>query len=248
MRFSISVSGGLAVLAAFVLAACAGDDPVDPAQDDDAPPDYVLVPLSGDGQVGKVGKRLPELLEVQVTNASGQSVAGAEVVWSTSTGTADLTPLTFSAAGTSGSTVSDTTGIDGVSRVIVRPTDLGTLIVTADAGGSGTPAVSFTTEVEVLLIGFYFDPVEGSYFSTSLARWHPGDDFVVSVGTPVEWQANSSGSEKVRIRSTNGPSSGLSFDSGDLANGDRFQFVPSVAGSWDFVEEGTGTAGTLTAR
>lgn len=248
MRFSISVSGGLGVLLALVLVACAGDDPVDPEQQRDEPPDYDLVQLSGDGQVGKVGEELPERLEVRVTDAAGEAVAGAEVVWSTSRGAGDL--MTSPVSDDFGSKVSDITGSDGVSSVGFRPTELGTLTVTAEAGGSGGPTVSFTTEVDVLVIGFTRDPIDGDYFWTDLAGWHQYDDFVVPVGTAVEWKAyaGSIWTVKARIRSTSVPPGGLSFDSGDLAGGDRFRFVPSVEGSWEFVEEGTGTDGTLTAR
>lgn len=248
MRFSISVSGGLWVLVAFVLVACGGDDPVDPEQEPEDPPDYGLVPLSGDGQAGKVGEELPERLEVRVTDAGGEGVAGVEVVWSISTGSGDLMTFAFPRGKGFGSKISDITRSDGVSSVGFRPTELGTLIVTAQAGGSGGPKVSFTTEVDVLVIRFHRDPIDGDYFWTSLAGWHELDDFVVPVGTPVEWQAISPGSEKVRIRSTSVPPGGLSFDSGDLASGERFRFVPGVEGSWDFAEEGTGTAGRLTAR
>lgn len=250
MRFSISVSGGLAVLVALVLAACAGDDPVEPEQAGEDPPDYGLVPLSGDGQTGKVGEELPEHLEVQVTDTNGEGVAGVEVVWSTSTGAGDLMTSPFPRGKGFGSKVSDTTGSDGVSSVKFRPTELGTLTVTAETAGAGAPTVSFTTEVDVLVIGFYADPIDGNYFSTSLTGWHPYGDFVVPVGTPVEWKANSGilSIVKARIRSTSVPPGGLSFDSGELTSDDRFRFVPSVVGSWDFVEEETGTTGRLTAR
>lgn len=248
MRVSISVSGGLGVLLAFVLVACAGDDPMAPEEERDEPPDYDLVQLSGDEQAGKVGEELPERLEVRVTDAGGEGVAGAEVVWRTSRGAGDL--MASPVADDFGSKVSDITGSDGVSSVSFRPTELGTLTVTAEAGGSGGPTVSFTTEVDVLVIGFNRDPIDGDYFWTDLAGWHPYDDFVVPVGTPVEWKAYSGilSIVKARIRSTSVPPGGLSFDSGELASGDRFRFVPSVEGSWDFVEEETGTAGTLTAR
>jgi hypothetical protein len=54
----------------------------------------------------------------------------------------------------------------------------------------------------------------------------------VPVGTTVEWSIL--GVEEARIASTSEPTGGEPFDSGTLAGGERFQFVPGVAGTWEF--------------
>jgi hypothetical protein len=47
--------------------------------------------------------------------------------------------------------------------------------------------------------------------------------------------------------STSTPSGGMAFDSGDLTSLETFQFVPNVAGTWNFVDEVSGAEGSLTA-
>lgn len=48
------------------------------------------------------------------------------------------------------------------------------------------------------------------------------------------------------IRSTSTPAGGASFDSGSLTEGERFLFVPGVAGTWEYVDQVSGATGTLT--
>jgi hypothetical protein len=71
------------------------------------------------------------------------------------------------------------------------------------------------------------------------------DDVEVPVGARVEfWNREAS----ARIVSTAEPPDGSSFDSGLLAEDERFRFTPGVAGKWDFIDEVSRATGTLTAR
>lgn len=235
---------------ALVFAACGNDGPVDPPPASSAPPDLTMVPISGDGQLGKVGEELPEPLEVRVTDAGGEPLSGIEVVWSVDPDLGRLDTVTSDGFVVAGSAIYDSTGSEGMSRATFRPSALGTLSVTARVPGARGSSVVFTTDVELVVIHFFAGLFDGFYFWTSLTGWDFEENFVVPVGTPIEWRVSSSlsGETMARIRSIDAPGDGSAFDSGELGVGERFQFVPSVAGSWDFVEEESGTQGTLTAR
>jgi hypothetical protein len=69
-------------------------------------------------------------------------------------------------------------------------------------------------------------------------------DVTVPIGAPVEWV---NWLESARIMSTSAPPGGASFDSGELSQGERFEFVPDVAGTWEYVDPVSGATGTLTA-
>jgi hypothetical protein len=74
---------------------------------------------------------------------------------------------------------------------------------------------------------------------------HLTSDAAAPVGGVVEfWNREST----ARIVSTSSPAGATSFDSGSLRLDERFQFVPDVAGTWEFVDEVSGARGTLTAR
>jgi len=51
-----------------------------------------------------------------------------------------------------------------------------------------------------------------------------------------------------RVVTQTTPPGGQSFDSGILQPGQRFAFVPRVAGEWVFVDSINGGRGTLTVR
>ncbi|MGH7587308.1 MAG: cupredoxin domain-containing protein, partial [Gemmatimonadota bacterium] len=95
----------------------------------------------------------------------------------------------------------------------------------------GSP-VTFAVDVNVLVIraGLY------GFITPNGAR-----EVIVPVGVTVEWVI---GWDKHTVTSRSAPPGGPSFDSGSLDVGERFQFVPAVAGTWDYfcrVHEETGT-------
>jgi plastocyanin len=70
-------------------------------------------------------------------------------------------------------------------------------------------------------------------------------DVTVPVGAKVEWVNHF---ETARIVATVAPPGGTAFDSGGLSQDERFEFVPSVAGTWEYVDLVSGATGTLTAQ
>ena len=207
------------------------------------PADIVIV--SGDGQESKAGWVLEEQFVVRVIGPDGLGIERALVRWRVDSGggrfvdtaPTDPAPVPFADLRT------DSTGI---ARVGFIPRVLGATTVTATAeGGSGgsAPSVSFTTEATVLVVEI--GPNFWDWFDTTWVRGPGGGSHaIVSVGTPVEWSV---AAEEARVTSTTVPTGGQGFDSGLLAFGGVFEFVPDVAGSWEYVDQVSGEVGTLTA-
>ena len=129
-----------------------------------------------------------------------------------------------------------------------KPGGLGpnTVIATV-AGVQGSPA-TFTRNVVVALIEM--SPFSDSAFIGPDNSHSP----VVPVGTRVEFQIFA---ETARIVSTSSPPGGVSFDSGildgngvayDPENDPLFGFVPNVPGTWTFVDQVSGSTGSVTAQ
>lgn len=213
-----------------------GDDAVpDPGPPTTAAAEIAI--LSGDDQVGKAGE-LPDLpFTVRVTNAQGGAVRHAYVMWSVTSG-----------AGRFPARPASRTGSDGIGVVWFVPTAPGSSTVTAEVAGLEGSPVTFSIDAPTLVItlrpeffswwGHVGDPV----FSDPQG----GSDVTVPVGTTVEWSVI--GVEAAHIVSTAEPAGGQPFDSGTLADGERFPFVPGVAGTWEFEDQVSGATGTLTAR
>lgn len=247
MRFSISMLCGPAVPLGLVLAACGGDGPTNPPEPEARAPAAIAI-VSGQDQQGKAGEPLPEPFVVRVTDDRGDGVEGVEVTWRVTTGAGHFGPDLYPTE--ESSTVSVDTDPDGTARVFFRPAILGTSTVAADV--SGLSPVRFTTDVAVVVILF------GPIFDCT-----PGDpnhflgpdgtsDVAVPVGTPVEWVYAPylvPSTCEARVTSSSEPPGGEPIDSGILTPGERFRFVPAVAGTWEY-RDGTneGADGTLTAR
>jgi hypothetical protein len=75
-------------------------------------------------------------------------------------------------------------------------------------------------------------------------------DVTVLVGAKVEWQYAEylSQSCEARITSISVPPGGEAFDSGIIKPGLPFQFVPRMAGTWEYVDAINGGSGKLTAK
>jgi hypothetical protein len=85
----------MAVLAALLVAACAGTDrpatgPGTGGNPGPGSPDTVLAKVSGDSQTATLGTAVANPLVVRVTDASGHALAGVTVAWSASAGSGSV--------------------------------------------------------------------------------------------------------------------------------------------------------------
>jgi hypothetical protein len=196
-----------------------------------------IAAVSGDNQPGKAGERLADPFVVRVTDAQGRGASGVAVVWSVATGAGAF------GWGEDGSIsrLSTTSNSDGLAEVFFFPTTLGKTSVTASVSALSDRPVTFTTDANVQVIVFV---------SWGWARFSGPDgaaDVVVPVGTPVEWKEVYS-SEPYTVTSMSVPLGAASFDSGILNRDDRFKFVPTVAGTWEYRDRLSDARARLTAR
>lgn len=136
------------------------------------------------------------------------------------------------------------TGPDGIADVLFRLAAYGTSTVAGAVPGVPVSPVTFSVTATGVVILLALD-----WWTGADAPVFVGPDFssdaTVPIGAPVEW-VNLSGT--ARISSTSAPPGGEAFDSGELNEGEGFEFVPDVAGTWEFVDQVSGATGTLTAR
>jgi protocatechuate 3,4-dioxygenase beta subunit len=193
-------------------------------------PGVTVTMVAGDGQEGKAGEPLSEPLVVRVTDSQGRPVPNARFSWSGYGWFLDQT----------------TSDEDGLARASFSAWDVGTFTVSTRPSGIGINSrVDFTADVTVLVIAL---PVPTSGFNGFAGPycepWFTCGDWSVPIGTPVEWVNQR---PTARIASASVPVGGASFDSGFLGENERFQFVPSVAGTWEYSDLVSGVTGTLTA-
>jgi hypothetical protein len=248
-----------------VVAGCAGDGATAPVAASD-PAGRVatsIVAVSGDGQNGSAGELLPEPLVVRVTDADGQPVALARVIWSVEAGLANLgdgRPAQqpseqdlFFEGGTR-------TNSDGLTRAWLFPKALGATEVSArvdpEDDGEGPTPVRFILQATSLVIHFGFDGVRAGSGCFDDEWWDNGIPYEfadplcsanvrVPRGTPVEWVNHHNA---LWLESTAGPPGAPLFDAGTLGPGARFRFVPDVTGTWQFMDRLSGARGTLTVE
>jgi hypothetical protein len=135
------------------------------------------------------------------------------------------------------------TGSDGIADVIFRMAAFGTSTVAAAVPGVPVSPVTFTvtaTGVVILLDAGWFAAGAPAFVAPDFSS-----DATSPNGVPVEWVSLC---EAGRITSTSVPPGGEPFDSGELSQGERFEFVPEVAGTWEYVDQVSGATGTLAAR
>jgi hypothetical protein len=131
--------------------------------------------------------------------------------------------------------------------MMFQPTVLGRSTVTARIGGLQDASVTFTTEATVLVIEFWF----GFWNVGFIGPCPHSSDITVPVGTTVEWKVPVEDDRypiTYTVTSTSTPLGARGFDSGVLTSRDRFRFVPPMTGTWEYRDQVTGLAGTLTAR
>lgn len=234
MRFS-RFQRTAAATAALLLACGDVDPPLEPVSGDEPPDVPVAIAIvSGDGQEGKAGEALADSLVVRVTAANGHGVGSVPVTWTVSSG-----------AGSFPHVDRTETRWEGRAATAFTPAAAGRTIITArarTATGSFEDSVRFTAEVNgiVILVTDDFGWSDVAVFRAPDGSSNP----TVPVGTSVEWV---NWVRFARVTSTAAPPDGAHFDSGTLRTRERYEFVPRVPGTWEYVDEVSGATGRLTA-
>ena len=167
---------------------------------------------AGNNQMARVDQPLASPVEVRVTAGDGSPVPGATVTWSVTSGSGSLSSM---------STVTDDDGRTSVSWTLGP--NVGLNSITAAAGGvdatanaNGTQPVTVTVNMQ----GIAFVAPGG------------GDDVTIMLGDTVRW-VNLDAVNHTST-STDVPTGGDSFDSGQFGNGGEFSFVANARGVWTY--------------
>jgi hypothetical protein len=264
------------VFAALLLGSCKGSDPSGPHMEPEEPtvdPEEPAQPIptaitmvSGNLQEGKAGVwGLSDPLVVRVTDAHGDGVEGVQVTWNVASGAGRL-DFEFHGDDWLCDSMDGCTDTLGRSYARLVPSTIGTTTVTAELEGLEGSPVTFTTDVTIMLI--FFGPDLGVSDDPVFVGPHgylgPTAGVEVPVGTPVEWFIGGDGfftdvwDGAAHIVSTSEPPGGESFEfstgscwqwwESRCEEGIYFEFVPNVAGTWEFEDLLSGATGTLTAH
>jgi Bacterial Ig-like domain (group 1) len=203
--------------------------------------------FGGDDQVANAGSSLANPLSVRVTDGGGRGLPNVKVDWQITSGEGEFLSASDGRPLIQSFSVTNT---DGVARVLVQFTVPGTSTVAASVAGLQGPPLTFTATVfkpadVVIRFGPFFDCTPLSDTSVFVSN-----DVTVPVGAKVEWQYAEwlFQSCEARITSISVPHGGEPFDSGIIKPGLPFQFVPRMAGTWEYVDAINGGSGKLTAR
>lgn len=227
--------GGVVLLALLSGWWACGDGPSEPAP---GPSPAAIVAVSGQGQEGTVGEPLAEPLVVRVTDPSGAGVRGVPVTWRILSGAGGLRRGTEL-----GTTATAGTDAEGLTGVVFVPFEVGASTVIAEAAGLDGSPIAFEAEAS--------GPVGITFWDFWRVFTGPDGsaDVTVPVGTTVRWATHPEfRPETWTVTATDAPPDGASFGSGILRGSDAFEFVPDAAGTWRYVDEISGAAGTITAR
>jgi hypothetical protein len=199
--------------------------------------------FSGDKQVASADSMLPYPLSVQITDAGGRGVPNVNVQWRITSGEGEL-------LGPSGRQLVlpvSVTNTDGIASVFVRFTMPGTSTVSASVLGV---QLTFTTTVTkppegTISFGPEFDCTPFNDPSNFVPR-----DVTVPVGGKVVWVYAGwlDASCQAHITSTAVPPGGEPIDTGIMGPGGSSEFVPRVAGTWEYRDAINGGTGTITAK
>jgi len=229
----------MATLGLLALAACGHDAPTT------AIAEARIIVVSGNGQSGIVDSTLPVAFVVELTDGTGHGIPNAVLDWQVTSGAGDLLRVTGKAPFT-------TTDAFGRAAVLLRPTKLGPVTVTASAPalpGAKATFSAFGRRVPDVVVDIVpgFDCGDPSSFEGP----DGSSTVTVRVGEVVEWVyaklVTSAWGCTARLRSPVVPPGGSTVDA-PLSAGDRFQFMPDVAGTWVFVDANNGGRGTVTVR
>jgi hypothetical protein len=209
---------------------------------------------SGDNQIGVPSAWFPNPLAVRVTGSGNRGVPNVKVYWQIASGAGSLGSFPTAQPLTQSFTFTDAAG---VARVFVQLPAIGTSLVAASIAELPDRAVAFTATVrapvELPALVFGFGPMfdctpftDPSTFGVASGA----SDGTMPVGAKVEWTYAPwlSGLCRARITSIAVPPGGEPFDSGIISAGESFQFVPRVAGTWEYIDVLNGGRGTFTAK
>lgn len=129
----------------------------------------------------------------------------------------------------------------------MEPYDVGLISATARVEGTQVSPVTFTAEATAVIVEFRSPRYYGYYaaFYGPCRCTRTVNTVTVPVGTPVEWKP--SDGEPYAVTATSIPPGGIAFESETL-RGNRFRFVPSVVGRWEYRDAFSGLTATLIAR
>ena len=201
-----------------------------------------IIAVTGSVQSGYVGSVLALPLVVQADNGT-RGVPNVPIEWRVTSGAGDLVSVRDGVS----FTVTDPTGH---ASVLLRPTAPGAISVTASSPIVPGRVAAFNALVlpvpgVVIRILPGFDCGNASTFEGP----DGSSDVTVPVGMVVEWvYADKAASWpcSANIQSTQVPVGGAPLGA-TLAAHERFQFVPTVAGTWVYVDAENGGRATLTA-
>jgi plastocyanin len=172
--------------------------------------------VSGNNQNGKTLEQLPNPFVVQATDDQGGGVPGVTVTWDVTGGGGNL------------SSASTQTNSQGQASVTLTPGPaLGQNTVTASVSGLQGSPVTFTAQTTVLVIR-----MQGTAFVDPNGGTNQNAEATVAVGDTIEW-VNRDGVQHTATSNVE-PPGGAAFDSGLMGFGQRFRFVPNVAGTWEY--------------
>jgi plastocyanin len=217
MKIGGGVRGVSLYIASLVLISvgCEDNEPIFGVGGGTSPADAEVIEIvGGDAQHGRTLEVLPRPLAVKTTDARGTSVSGVTVLWELVSGLGTL------------SAVETPSDARGRAEVLFTPGPvLGDARVRATIAGEGGPSVEFTLSTSVFLVSIVFDGFRGPL---------GGDSLQVVIGDTIEWVNRDV--VKHAVVATVVPDSGFGFQSLDLANSERFRFVPKAAGLYEYVD------------
>lgn len=211
------------IIIAVVACACGTDGPTElpPVNHPPDPPviQRSITVVSGDSQSGKAGAPLARPFVVRVTDAAGRAVPSAAVTWVVMGGEGRY-PGRFMPAWDTVAVM--LTGPDGVAQIDFWLNRLGTTTVAASLTAVPEVQATFTMDATVMVISNLGWPWAG--FSVPYPESVP-------VGTPVEWLNYAI--DSVQIAPVTIPPGGEVFGRTMLEQ-ERADFVPNVAGTWEW--------------
>ena len=225
-------------LGPLALVACNRDAPTDPIEPR-------IVASGGNAQAGYVDSVFPSAFVVQVNDRTRKGVPDVRVEWTITSGAGELVNVKDEGP----FTLTDARGFASVS---VRPTVLGAITVTASTAAVPGVLATFTAFARKAPdIVIHIQPGLNCGDPSTFRGPDGSSDVTVPVGALVEWVYAESYSSTFPcmavVQSDTVPVGGTPFV-GLLNGGDLFQFVPKVAGTWEYGDVNNGGRGTLTAR
>lgn len=218
------LAAALPLIAVLAAAACDDNDPIyGVGGGAESAANAELEIVLGDQQNGRTSEAFTEPLVVQAFQDLGlvdggqgaqniQPVENLQIDWTITKGLATLSdPVSL-------------TNEDGNASVTVTPGPLlGEIEVTATVAGEGGDFAEFNLHTTVFLVEILIDR-----FEVPLG----GDSIEVVLGDTIEWVNRDA--LKHAVLSTSVPDGGFAFNSGDLANSQRYRFVPKVEGLFEY--------------